>query len=176
MVCFRIVLQSQCISLRQARHARAWEDHGKTRADNPRATDEPTMPGARLIGSGDMYEHEWTLRRYRCGCYDRCRHHAGSCALSQSGRAIRSAEPNHHVNDEIDHDVRGNRCAMRARVRRTESPGEGLVPEAPSVFGPSMIGGSAQRLEHGDSRECRTEPRTTLPLCAAARELFRCAP
>src|SRR5262245_19179186 len=27
-----------------------------------------------------------------------------------------------------------------------------------------MIGGSAQRLEHGDSRECRTEPKRTLPL------------
>src|SRR5262249_10435979 len=33
-----------------------------------------------------------------------------------------------------------------------------------SIFLPSMIGGSAQRLEHGDSRECRTEPKRALPL------------
>src|SRR5262249_36863803 len=41
---------------------------------------------------------------------------------------------------------------------------------------PSMIGGSAQRLEHGDSRVCQTEPNRTLPLCGSARELYRYAP
>jgi hypothetical protein len=56
-------------------------------------------------------------------------------------------------------------------VVRKESPGE-----APHSFF-SMIGGSAQRwLGIWGLRECRTEPKSTLPLCGAARELFRYAP
>src|SRR5262249_52750719 len=35
------------------------------------------------------------------------------------------------------------------------------------------LGPAVHQAKQG-SRQCRTEPRTTLPSCAAARELFRC--
>jgi hypothetical protein len=48
-----------------------------------------------------------------------------------------------------------------------------LPPAQP--FRIKVIGGSAQRsIRLSGNRQCRTEPRMTLPLCEQSRELFRC--
>jgi hypothetical protein len=69
-------------------------------------------------------------------------------------------EPNHHQRKSNQKEEEARACAVVLRSHFRTAVRLVARPSGPSGCG---------------NRQCRTEPRTTLPLCAAARELFRCA-
>lgn len=98
---------------------------------------------------------------------------AGRVVLAQAKRGLTL----HGCSTSVRPRSRGLRQPDFEQRKERESPGEDLFPEALHALLNWRLGPAGPSdVSIWGCVNCWTEPKSTLPLCGAARELFRCAP